>query len=292
MTTTLLPQMTADVAIPLVILNPWVGEEARINLNKIIPDLEELKARRTLFVLSHSGGKDSQAMVIKALKIIPKELCIIVHACLGEVEWEGAKELAQKQAEDAGVPFLVATSNTKTFLSMVDKRFEDRPEVPCWPSSKHRQCTSDLKRDPIQRVVRQYAKEHGFTCVVNCMGLRAGESASRAKLTEWSCDKKATNNSRTWYDWLPIHKLTTAEVFQTIADAGQQPHIAYALGNDRVSCLFCIFGSVNDLRNAAILYPGVYGKYVSRERKTGYTMHMSRKSLVELTGIEPEKLLN
>jgi 3'-phosphoadenosine 5'-phosphosulfate sulfotransferase (PAPS reductase)/FAD synthetase len=106
-----------------------------------------------LFVSNHSGGKDSQAMLIKLLDLIPHNQLIVVHASLGTVEWPGAMELARDQAADASLPFIVATAR-KTLLEMVARRFETRPEVPSWPSASTRQCTSDLKRGPIQREIR------------------------------------------------------------------------------------------------------------------------------------------
>jgi hypothetical protein len=60
--------------------------------------IDELVRRGALFVANHSGGKDSQAMLIKLLEIVPASQMIVVHAALGEVEWEGALELAEKQA--------------------------------------------------------------------------------------------------------------------------------------------------------------------------------------------------
>ena len=125
-----------------------------------------------LFAINHSGGKDSQAMTIELLKVVPPGQLVIIHATLGESEWVGAQEHAQAQADNAGIPFIITKSN-KTFLEMVEHRFNTRPDAPSWPSAKHRQCTSDLKRNPIQKTIRAYAKEHGFNQVVNCMGMRA-----------------------------------------------------------------------------------------------------------------------
>jgi 3'-phosphoadenosine 5'-phosphosulfate sulfotransferase (PAPS reductase)/FAD synthetase len=234
-----------------------------------------------LFVVSHSGGKDSQAMAYKLAAVVPAAQLLVVHASLGEVEWDGALELARDQAAEIGCPFIVASAS-KSFFDMVENRFSSRPEVPSFPSSAHRQCTSDLKRGPIQREVRRYAGNHDFTIVVNCMGLRAAESVSRSKLQSLSIDKTQTNSKRTWYDWLPIHSLSTAEVFATIADAGAQPHYAYAAGNERLSCVFCIFGSANDIALGAAARPELFSRYVELETRTGYTMHQSRKSLTQL----------
>lgn len=237
-----------------------------------------------LFVVNHSGGKDSQAMMIRLLEAIPAELLVVVHAALGEVEWEGALEHAKAQAEAAGVPFLVARAR-RSLLQMVEERYAARPDVPSFPSAANRQCTSDLKRGPITREVRRYASAAGRAIVVNCMGIRAQESHGRAKAPAWRRNDRCSVAGREWFDWLPIHHLRTDDVFATIRAAGQEPHPAYAQGNERLSCVFCILGSANDARNGAIRRPELFERYVAVEERTGYTAHQSRKSLVELTGL-------
>ncbi|EHE6037265.1 phosphoadenosine phosphosulfate reductase family protein [Salmonella enterica] len=234
-----------------------------------------------LFVSNHSGGKDSQAMLIKLLDVIPARQLVVVHASLGPVEWPGALELASAQATAAGLPFIVATAR-KTLLEMVVRRFENRPEVPSWPSASTRQCTSDLKRGPIQREVRRYAKANGFKVIVNCLGLRAQESPGRAKRRAFRKNETDSNSVLTWYEWLPVHELKADEVFSVIRDAGQKPHYAYELGNERLSCVFCIMASRNDLKNGATYHPELLEQYADLETRTGYTMHMNRIPIKEL----------
>lgn len=246
----------------------------------ITPQITEQIRAGALFVSNHSGGKDSQAMLIRLLEFIPRHQLIVVYADLGKVAWPGAKELARKQAEDNGLPFIVASAS-KTLLTMVERRFETRPSVPSWPSASTRQCTSDLKRGPIQREVRRYAKANGFKTIVNCLGLRAEESPGRAKKQEFS-RMGISNSVNTWYEWLPVHNYLTPEIFKTIKDAGQEPHYAYALGNERLSCVFCIMASKNDLRNGAKQHPELLEEYHQLEVKTGYTMHMGRIPIREL----------
>jgi 3'-phosphoadenosine 5'-phosphosulfate sulfotransferase (PAPS reductase)/FAD synthetase len=241
----------------------------------------ELIADGALVVVNHSGGKDSQALLIKMLAIVPKGQLLVVHASLGEFEWHGALELAEAQAGAAGVPFVVARSH-KSFLDMVERRYATRPDVPSFPSSSTRQCTSDLKRDPINREIRRWAKAAGFSTIINATGVRAAESASRAKLEAFKVSERNSIAGRSWYDWAPIHGLSTTEVFATIADAGQTPHPAYAAGNERLSCVFCIMGSRNDIALGAAARPELFARIAEVEARTGYTMHMSRKSLVQL----------
>jgi len=131
-------------------------------------------------------------------------------------------------------------------------------------------------------VVRAYANEHNYSIIVNCLGIRAQESTSRAKRTPFSRNERNWTATRSWYEWLPIHTLTVEQVFASIKAAGQELHYAYALGNERLSCVFCIMGSSGDCANGAKYNPELFKEYVALEQKTGYTMHQSRKSLTEI----------
>jgi 3'-phosphoadenosine 5'-phosphosulfate sulfotransferase (PAPS reductase)/FAD synthetase len=265
-------------------------------MNEII---ENLIADGALFVINHSGGKDSQAMMIEVLKHVPASQCLVVHATLGRFEWHGALELAQKQAADAGVPFVVAQGVTKDgsekdFASMVRDRKAKRPDAPSFPSSACRQCTSDLKRGPIEREIRHYIQAENdrrdhvmpIDIIVNCVGIRAAESDDRAKLI--ACEQRKAKHDglaragRTAWNWLPIFDLTTEQVFQTIANADQTPHWAYAAGNERLSCVFCIMGSKDDIINGAKHRPELFAELAALEVEVGYTLHMSRKTLTQL----------
>jgi hypothetical protein len=86
----------------------------------------------------------------------------------------------------------------------------------------------------------------------------------------------------TWYEWLPIHGLSKDEVFTTIRDSGQEPHYAYGLGNDRLSCVFCLYGSKGDIQNGGRHLPRLLEKYDAIEKRTGYTMHISRIPIMEI----------
>jgi 3'-phosphoadenosine 5'-phosphosulfate sulfotransferase (PAPS reductase)/FAD synthetase len=244
--------------------------------------IKALVAKGALFVANHSGGKDSQACLISLLQQgIPTSQILVVHASLGDMEWPGALEKAQEHALAHNLPFIVAKAN-KSLFDMVARRFETRPDAPSWPSAKTRQCTSDLKRDPIAKAVRAYANQHGYSIIVNCLGLRSLESTSRAKRAPFSRVERNWTKTRSWYEWLPIHALTVEQVFASIKASGQTPHYAYSLGNERLSCVFCIMGSANDCQNGAKHNPALFNQYVALEHKTGYTMHQSRKSLHEI----------
>jgi 3'-phosphoadenosine 5'-phosphosulfate sulfotransferase (PAPS reductase)/FAD synthetase len=262
-----------------------VDQDARAAELRAVTSLAE---RGALFALNDSGGKDSQAMRIRVMAWLRAlgraSQAIVVHAALGEVEWHGALEHARQGAERDALPFIAARA-PKTFLGMVERRFATRPEVPSWPSAGQRQCTSDLKRGPLDREIRRWAKANGYDVVVNCMGIRAEESARRSKAVPFARNDAKSIPAREWHDWLPIHRLPLAEVWNTIHFAGELPHPAYEAGNERLSCVFCILGSARDARNGAVHRPDLFERYVQLERTTGYTMHQSRVPLEAFAGI-------
>ena len=243
-------------------------------------EIRRLIAAGFVFVLNHSGGKDSQAMYLRLAPLVPARQLIVVHAILHEVDWEGIPE--HIEATTHHPVYYVAAG--KSLLSMAETRGK-------FPSPVYRQCTSDLKRGPVETFIRRYLLQHPELQgqVVNCMGLRAEESSARSKLNTLTKNARNSRAGRTWFDWLPIHTLSTSAVFAEIAQAGQQPHWAYAAGMTRLSCVFCIMASSADLRTAARLRPELYQRYVSLEQRLDYTMSMSKKTLPEITGIQPQE---
>jgi DNA sulfur modification protein DndC len=240
--------------------------------------IETLIARGALFVANHSGGKDSQAMLIRLREIVPDQQLLVIHADLGEVEWEGNVDHIRQTIDE--LPLIVCRSR-RTLLEMVNERG-------MWPSPQQRQCTSDLKRGPIEREVRRHlaANPRFGGLIVNCMGIRAEESPSRSKQKPFRLNERNSKAGRSWFDWLPIHDMKLAEVWTTIATAGQQPHPVYAQGMTRLSCRFCIMASQHDLRTAARLSPDLYRTYVETEKRIGHTLAMDGRGLEEVTGIK------
>lgn len=244
-------------------------------MEQIIRDFRDSGA---LFVVSHSAGKDSQAMLIKLRELgIADHQMVIVHADLGDVEWEGNMDHIRRYA--GSIPIICATAQTN-FWQMVERR-------QMFPSPRQRQCTSDLKRGPINREVRRYLNAHPEYRgrVVMCIGIRAEESTARKRRRAITHSAVNSRAGRDWWEWYPIFNLTSADVFKAIADAGQEPHWAYRSGMTRLSCCFCIMASTQDLTTAAHLNPNLYARYVEMERKIGHTLNMSGIPLEEITGI-------
>lgn len=239
-------------------------------------DVVDLIARGATFIVNHSGGKDSQSMLIYLLGIVPREQLVVIHADLPGVDWEGTED--HVKATTMGLPVITVRAR-RTLLQMIEERG-------MFPSPKYRQCTSDLKRGPIEKAIRGLSVK----LIVNCMGMRADESTARKKLEPLKLNAGNSKAGREWYDWLPIHEWDESLVFSTIAAFGQKPHWAYAAGMRRLSCCFCIMASKADLTTAARLNPKLYRTYVELERSTGQVMLMpskthGRQTLEQVTGI-------
>jgi len=232
---------------------------------KRLRNIEEIKAlmgRGAIFFISHSGGKDSQTQTIELTKIIPLNQLVVVHADLQEQDWDKAYEHIEDTVPD-GIKIIKCVA-VKSFFEMVLRRG-------MWPSPKYRQCTSDLKRGPIDKVIRHELKRRGKPLAVNCIGIRAEESYTRAGYNPFKENTRLSKAGREVYDWLPIFDFTTGEVFQTIEDAGQVPHWIYK-HLKRLSCIICIFGSPKDVAISAKLRRDVYDRCVQIEKEIGHTI--------------------
>jgi 3'-phosphoadenosine 5'-phosphosulfate sulfotransferase (PAPS reductase)/FAD synthetase len=242
--------------------------------------IEKLRDRGALFVVSHSGGKDSQAMALKVHQLVPPEQIVWIHAPLKGVEWAGIIEQIRRYKPE-GVPLL--------FADAVDKYGEQKYLLDfiihrgMWPSKGIRVCTSDFKIGPIKRDAGRYADAHGFTIIVDAQGLRAQESPDRSNRPTLKTYKKihgvkrrATGQALEYYEWLPIKWDTADEVFGAIEDAGQVPMWTYLEGMERASCALCILASIPDLRRAAELAPDLYALYVAVEQYIGHTIQTRR----------------
>ncbi|MFI1012579.1 phosphoadenosine phosphosulfate reductase family protein [Streptomyces sp. NPDC020965] len=260
-------------------------------------------------LLNSSGGKDSQAMASHVCALAAKlgllHRVVVVHADLGDIEWEGTRKLAADQARRLGVRFEVVRAEGGDLLARTVARFfklkaraekEARDQgldpaavkiAPAWPSSAARWCTSDLKRGPIRKLITRLVAELGDlgrpARILSCMGQRAAESAPRAKLAPVEIDRPASSGKRHVTVWRPIHGWSDAEVWKEIARSGLPYHEAYDWGMSRLSCSFCVLGCEADVVLAARLRPMKAAEFVAVERSVGtdFKHGLSMREIVE-----------
>ena len=142
---------------------------------------QRLLDQGALFAMSHSGGKDSQAMTILLSSVIPAEQLLLVHAPLGSLEWPETIDHIEATRPHQVPLILAPIASGKSLLDRIEERGK-------FPDKKRRWCTSDFKRTPIERELRRYLKtHHRFSgLIVNCLGHRADESTDRANRAPWS----------------------------------------------------------------------------------------------------------
>lgn len=252
-----------------------------------------------------SGGKDGHAM-LKHLVSEQMPVEAVIHCDLGRVEWPQSMDMCKRSANEFSLPFHVIYRTDK--MDMIDlwnRRLIQLKGTgkPFWSSKSQRYCTSDMKRDPTDRFYRNCG--HNF--IISAEGIRADESNDRAKKNPFEIRRRATSS---YYDgmgvyeaiekyhpdhrlaitWYPIFDWSIEDVYMSygvsMADlfsarvhykktgeiiSGWPFHPAYAMGNDRVSCMFCIMGSMNDLSNAAIQNPGLLDEMIRMEEEGNAT---------------------
>jgi 3'-phosphoadenosine 5'-phosphosulfate sulfotransferase (PAPS reductase)/FAD synthetase len=229
-------------------------------------------------VVNSSGGKDSQTalrVVVEACdrQGVDRSRIVVSHQCLGRMEWEGTRDLAERQAAHYGLRFEVSKYRDKdgaekTLLDYVRARKK-------WPDSKNRFCTSEFKRGPGGRVIVKLFRESPGP-MLNVYGFRAEESPARAKKKTFTRNPRFSSASREVWDWLPIHDLREGEVWRSIRESGVPHHAAYDLGMPRLSCRFCIFAPRDALIAAGRANPTLLDEYCDIENEIGHTFQNGR----------------
>jgi 3'-phosphoadenosine 5'-phosphosulfate sulfotransferase (PAPS reductase)/FAD synthetase len=276
----------------------------------IPPIISAALAKGAALVISLSGGKDSQALLAALVAAYRTHRwpgpIFAVHAHLGRAEWPQTMAHCQSLCDGAGIPLHIVGRSAGADL--VD-RWRERMQTlagtgkPFWSSAAQRYCTSDMKRGPIDQLLRKYS------LVISAEGVRADESPNRARkpvvairpqitaagLRSLPMEQALTYRSfkqRLALTWYPLHDWSESDVWQAcgtdindlrerqalhrlghevLALDGWPGHPAYVYGNERLSCALCVLASRNDLRNGAKHNPELFQELVAMERESGFT---------------------
>ncbi len=244
-----------------------------------------------VLVVNMSGGKDSCFMLAELCRRYPHLEKIAIYADTGfeHVNPISAEAFGAQVCAKLGVPFVMVKNPNKTYLQMVERRR-------MFPSPKNRQCTSDLKRDPINTWIRRNSEPgqrlHGKV-VINCTGIRAQESAARAKQKPLQKNRRLWNeakNRRVW-NWMPIFHVSLVEVLDGLQAAGIPLHPVYSYRNNggflrRLSCRVCIFSTDADLCAIHQHDREAFDAVADLEERLGFTMRAG-KSLRQIVANAP-----
>jgi 3'-phosphoadenosine 5'-phosphosulfate sulfotransferase (PAPS reductase)/FAD synthetase len=246
------------------------------------PELDALLEQGAPIAISISGGKDSDAMTWAIIdRFKGRNPLTLIHAHLGRAELKATPAHIHRLAEATGLPLHIVQHSKFDLVGMIRNRMKTRPDVPPWPSPSIRQCTSDQKRGPISKWIRNHYPTGHVICA---MGLRAQESPNRARkpvcALRHDCCKGNPHQHllsrrpfRRVYDYLAIHHWKLPDVWRQLQ--GREHHEAYDRGNERVSCALCILATVNDLRNGADQDPELFREYCDIEIESGFSFRQN-----------------
>lgn len=175
-------------------------------------------------------------------------------------EHEGAADWCRSIVSRFGLELNIVRNPNKNLLTMAERRGK-------FPGMNQRQCTSDLKRDPINTWIRRNVKD---PVVVSAMGIRSEESTGRSKQKRLKRDGRETNSRRTLWNWQPIKDWNKAEVLAYLKARDLPLHPVYEY-LDRFSCRLCIFMSAHDRRAVKDRDPQAVALIAGIEEKIGFS---------------------
>lgn len=254
------------------------------------PEIRQAFEAGAGLAISVSGGKDSDCMAYLLVDMWRKEGYTgnlqLVHADLGRAEHRQTPEHVTYLATSLDVPLNIVKHSKYDLLDGIKHRMETRPDVPCWPSAKNRYCTSDWKRAPISKWIRNTYPSGTVICA---MGLRAEESKARAKKPVIEMRQDCCSKQRLVYNWSPIQDYTLNDVWNELE--GRIYHPMYdpndtRTANDRISCCFCVLASENDLLNGIENDAELYIEYCKIEVISGWSF----REKLWLGSLRPELL--
>lgn len=229
-------------------------------------------------LVAYSGGKDSQACLLWAVKQYGVKN---IEAVFCDTGWEHPATYKHIVDTTTSLGVKLVTVKSKKYDGMIDlaekkKRF---------PSSQARFCTSELKSIPfIDYVLEQ--KEH----LIVIQGIRALESHNRSKMQK-QCryfkyyfepynDKGKTHTYRKndVFEWCrqysddilrPVFDWTGQQVIDYIIENGQEPNPLYKQGFKRVGCFPCIMSGHKEVHEIIKRYPERFNEIIEHENRIG-----------------------
>jgi len=225
---------------------------------------------KAVVAIGVSGGKDSTAVALATVGYLRSidfsGQIVLIHSDLGMTEWEQSLPKCRELARFLDLELIVTRRKAGGMMERWEgrwaanvKRYQNLECVKLilpWSTPDMRFCTSELKTSPICSELKKRFKGH---VIINAVGIRRQESASRAKALVSKPNSKLTHKRITketglatrGIDWNPIIEWPLLDVVEIITESGLPFHEAYTRhGMSRVSCAFCILSNACDLKNA------------------------------------------
>lgn len=186
------------------------------------------------FIVSFSGGKDSQVVLDLVSRVVPPSLYEVIYSDTG-YEFPSSLDLYEETRSlyKARYPSL----NFTLVKNHQDIHFYWKNMGP--PSRLHRWCCSVMKTAPIYRYLKLESSEKKQPNVLVFEGVRADESSRRSTYLRIGKGVKHTNvvNARPIFDW------NATEIYLYLLVHRLPFNRAYKLGCSRVGCIICPYSS-------------------------------------------------
>jgi len=204
-------------------------------------------------LVQFSGGKDSQACLIKAVRDYGKDK---ITAAFCDTGWEHEETYKHINNVVNALGVKLVTLKSKKYKDFVDMAIKKGR----FPSTMTRFCTSELKVIPMIDYI--LSQDDSFIII---QGIRAKESTSRAKLDVecsyfkeyFNSEVKGLYHKKAVLEWCkthdasvlrPIFNWSAQEVIDYIIASGQRPNPLYERGFSRVGCFPCIMSRKREIQ--------------------------------------------
>lgn len=256
-------------------------------------------------VLGFSGGADSQATAIWLRDNYPAEDIILTNADPGGNESPITSEFIRDYSANV-FPVVSIQPIIADLLGRGSKKVKElglRPDDPLtfdtlalikekFPGTKSRFCTHHLKLEPMRRWCWEQGakglntprkKRDGSTWFPYGHDGRDLDGPLSSGFERYSGVRRDESLARLHVDarefddyfmcWLnrPLAAWSKAQVFDLIAQAGEEPNPLYKLGFSRVGCAPCINASKDEIRLWAARFPEMIDKVRAWEKRVGRT---------------------